>query len=454
VLLSVSVPLTVAAASALPAVCRAQTADTAVPEIENAKHSFEGQVNVRTTYVRSGAGDNFYPTQNIDKGATVVVVAKKGNWLKIQPPEGSFSYVQKAFVNKYGDGKFGKVNGQNLIVRAGSIVQPQLQWAVQTKLDNGQDVTILGEENEYFKIRPPESAYLYIKADEVTPVRVLPKIGDRPADVPSLTSSDPIVPIPGNIPAQSPSPQKEARVPQPSRSELPKTYPSEVAEVPTTGPSGLDTVTRLQKLEADFSAASGMPLADQPIDALLAGYQSLASSQTVPEPTRKMADSRAATLKARAEARDQFLAFQKQQQEQEQKMQAEAAERTEIEDRIKKIDIRVYAAIGTLRPSSLQVGNGPAPTRTTIYRLTDPANGRTLVYLRTADPKYPELVGQFIGVKGEIDTEPQLNLKVINPTLTEAVDPGKVNGTVAAEIVPASLAAKIPTASVGGAEQP
>ena len=454
-LLAASLPVAIAAVWAVPAVSRAQATDTAAPELENAKHSFEGQVNVRTTYVRSGPSDTFYPTQNIDKGATVVVVAKKGNWLKIQPPDGSFSYIQKAFVNKYGDGKNGKVTTQALIVRAGSTVQPQLQWAVQTKLDIGQDVTILGEENEYFKIRPPESAYVYIKADEVTPVRVLPKTGERPADPPAMTSTDP---TPGTTPVTSsgtPPTGKEPRVPRLPKYEQPQTAPSEVAmEVPTTGPSGLDTVTRLQKLEADFAAASNLPLADQPIDPLLAGYQALASSPTVPEPTRKMADARASTLKARAEAREQSLTFQKRQQEQDQKIQAQIAERSEIEDRIKKTDIRMYAAVGTLRPSSLQVGNGPASARTTIYRLTDPATGRTLVYLRTGDAKFNELVGQFVGVKGEIEPDAQLNLKVINPTLTEAVDPAKVNGSVAAEIVPPSLAGKIPTASAGGAEQP
>jgi uncharacterized protein YgiM (DUF1202 family) len=278
-LLAASLPVASAAAWAVPAVCRAQAADPA-PEIENAKHSFEGVV-IDRTFVRSGPSDTFYPTQNIEKGAAVIVVAKKGNWLKIQPPEGSFSYIQKAFVNKYGDGKNGKVTTPTLIVRAGSSVQPQLQWAVQTKLDVGQDVTILGEENEYFKIRPPESAYLYIKADEVKPVRVLPKSGERPADPPALTTADPTPPVA--------PPQTEVRATRPPRIQpQPQTLPSDTVaeELPTTGPSGLDTVTRLQKLEADFAAASSMPLTEQPIEALLAGYQGLASSPTVPEPTR------------------------------------------------------------------------------------------------------------------------------------------------------------------------
>jgi uncharacterized protein YgiM (DUF1202 family) len=453
--LAAALPVTVVAMSAMPAVCRAQAPESA-PEIENAKHSFEGVV-VDRTFVRSGPSDTFYPTQNIEKGANVIVVAKKGNWLKIQPPEGSFSYIQKAFVNKYGDGKSGKVTTPTLIVRAGSSIQPQLQWAVQTKLDIGQDVAILGEENEYFKIRPPESAFLYIKADEVKPVRVLPKSGERPADPPALTTADPTTPMIPVTPL-TPTPP-EARVARPPRTQQPQTQqpqtlPTEAVaeEVPTTGPSGLETVTRLQKLEADFSAASGMPLTEQPIEVLLAGYQGLASSPTVPEPTRKMADARAATLKARAQARQQFVAYQKQQVDQASKLQAQVAEGTEIVQRIKKIDVRLYAAVGTLRPSTLQVGNGPVATRTTLYRLTDPATGRTMVYLRTADPKYPEMLGQFVGVKGDITPDGQLNLKVINPTLTEPVNPATVNGSVAAEIVPPSMAAKAPSASASGAE--
>ena len=57
------------------------------------------------------------------------------------------------------------------------------------------------------------------------------------------------------------------------------------------------------------------------------------------------------------------LAFQKQQTEQASKLQAQVAEGTEIEQRIKKIDVRLYAAVGMLRPSTLQVGNGPAALR-------------------------------------------------------------------------------------------
>ena len=75
-----------------------------------------------------------------------------------------------------------------------------------------------------------------------------------------------------------------------------------------------------------------------------------------------------------------------------------------------------------------------------------------MVYLRTTDPKYPEMLGQFIGVKGDITPDGQLNLKVITPTVTEAVDPATVNGSVSGKF-PAEHGAKALTASAGGAEQ-
>ena len=216
---------------------------------------------------------------------------------------------------------------------------------------------------------------------------------------------------------------------------------------PATRPAVSESFSRLQKLESEFTAASSQPLPDQPIEALLAGYENLAAAPGVPEPTRKMAGARASTLKVRAQVREEYLAMQKQQQEDQQKRQAQIAEQEELEERIKKLDVHVYAAVGTLRPSSLQVGNGQG--KSTLYRLTDPGTGRTVVYLRSNDPKFADLIGQFVGVKGQVGTEPQLNLRVVAPTGTEVVDPSKVNGSVAAEIIPPSLLTRTPTASTG-----
>jgi hypothetical protein len=49
------------------------------------------------------------------------------------------------------------------------------------------------------------------------------------------------------------------------------------------------------------------------------------------------------------------------------------------------------------------------------------------------------MIGQFIGVKGEVTHDQQMNMRLITPTGYEAVNPAKVGQTVAAQIVPPSL---------------
>jgi hypothetical protein len=50
------------------------------------------------------------------------------------------------------------------------------------------------------------------------------------------------------------------------------------------------------------------------------------------------------------------------------------------------------------------------------------------------------LLGQFVGIKGRVSVDPALNMKLIDPSSdAEAVDPSKVNTSVAAQIIPPSL---------------
>src|SRR6185436_4064022 len=104
---------------------------------------------------------------------------------------------------------------------------------------------------------------------------------------------------------------------------------------------------------------------------------------------RRMSEYRVTQLKQRAEDQKQFTAVQKGLEEMRARTQALQAEREELETRIKNSGVKYFAAVGTLRVSSLQQGAG------TLYRLTDPKNGRTVVYIRAEDAKIGSLVGQF-----------------------------------------------------------
>src|SRR5437762_14383948 len=91
---------------------RADDPATPVPEIDNSRFQFEGRVNGSAVYIRSAPSENDYPTMKLEQGQTVTVVGLKFDWLKIVPPEGSFCYVAKAYVEKRGDGSIGRVNNQ------------------------------------------------------------------------------------------------------------------------------------------------------------------------------------------------------------------------------------------------------------------------------------------------------------------------------------------------------
>jgi uncharacterized protein YgiM (DUF1202 family) len=409
-------------ALALPPALRAQDA---VPDVENSKQAFAGAINASDVFVRSGPGDNYYPAMKLDRDAPVKVVGIKFDWLKIAPPDGSFSYVAKAFVDRQPNGT-GIVNRDEVNVRAGSTLNP-MKTSVQAKLSKGQTVTILNEEDEYYRITPPAGAYLYVNQQFVTPVRaisgavasVTPRsIGA--GSTASATETEGGVQAPTTAPSEAQASAAQPRVWSSIASATPaSTQPSADAE--------------FDKLETQFIEAGSKKIAEQPIDELLAGYQKILASGALPESMRRIADFRVTTLKSRQEAREQLLAVQKMQQEAEKRRQALKSEQEELQEQIKRNDVQLFTAVGTLRTSSYQ--QGPQM----LYRLTDPATGRPVVYLRTSDPKNASMIGQFIGVKGDLTTESQLSMKVVTATDCTVIDPAQLFKSVAAQVIPPSM---------------
>jgi hypothetical protein len=173
-------------------------------------------------------------------------------------------------------------------------------------------------------------------------------------------------------------------------------------------------------------------------------YSSLSSNSDLPVSMRRIAEMRIATIKARQEVRDQYVETMKMEAAATAKQLALKAEQQELQQRVKDQDVTMYAAVGTLRSSSLQPSGG------TLYRLTDPGTGRTLLYVRSDDPKYAMMLNQFVGVRGTVTEDSAMSLKIIVPTLAEPVDEAKVNTTVTAEVIPPTLMPKAPTASIAG----
>jgi hypothetical protein len=408
-----------------PSISRAQDA-APNPDEGNSKFQFEGVVNANSVYVHSGPKENDYPTMKLDRGAHVTVVGIRFDWLKIIPPDGSFCYIAKAYTEKRGDGSLGRTNNA-LNVHIGSDLVT-LKVKVAMRLEANTDVQILGEQDEYFKIKPPEGVFLYVDKQFVDPVKQI-------ALVP--TPSNPPVDSGSVIPAPDPAPLAVVgATTEPSIAGVaPSTEPSVASGAPTTQPQDSVAIaqTEFDKLEASFAADSGKPLEDQDPSALSAGYDKLAKGGLLPDSLRKIAEYKAASLKARADDRAEYLVVKKQQDDMKARVAALRAERDELETRVKQTEIKSYTAVGTLRASSLQQGVQ------TLYRLTDPASGRTVIYLRTNDSKLGTLMNQFIGVKGTVTDDAQLSLKIIEPTDFESVDQSKLYTSVMSQIVPPSL---------------
>lgn len=406
-----------------------------VPTVENAKFGAVGVVNANSVAVHSGPGENYYPTARLDKGATVTVVGVKFDWLKIIPPEGSFSFVAKQFIDKTSD-TAGKVNGQNVNVRVGSSLTP-LKVAIQSQLQQGDPVEILGEVDEYYKIKPPTGAYLYINKQYVDASKVLgptAEIVKQPEAAPGTT---PAV-------AQGGTTTEGATAPQGSDTQTVAINPTTptgvtVEKADTTAKSttnsaiatALDAYTQAEK---DFFTASSQPLDQQPIAQLTQTYTALANNEKLPTSMRTNAQIRLQALALRGDAQKNVLEVRKSQDQAKQREAELEAQQQQLEAKLASSRILVYTAMGQLTTSSLKLGDTP------VYRLVDPANQRTLVYIRGNDPGLPGMLNQFVGVKGDVVNDPQLSVNIITPTAIESVDPSKISAA-AAQIQPLSLKA-------------
>ena len=157
----------------------------------------------------------------------------------------------------------------------------------------------------------------------------------------------------------------------------------------------------------DFAALNALPIEQQAVAPLIESYQLLAASDKLAESLRRVAENRVATLKNRTNAVEQLAQIHKELEEKQHQQLALNEETKELQERLAKSTLNYYTALGELHPSSLQMGPQ------TLYRLTDPGTGRTVCYLRTGDAKFVKLIGQFVGVKGDLANDDQLGAQVL-----------------------------------------
>lgn len=437
--------LSLFAASAVSGVYAQDAAD-----LDMAEFQFSSVITADNVYVRSGASESDYPVIKLNKGDIVIAVGRKFDWVKILPPENTYCLVGKAWVEKRGDGSIGRVRegSNNVNVRIASNLNNMIT-KVAMQLHSGADVKILGEQDEYFKIAPPAGTFMWVHQKFVEPVKRVEVINNngqlevRPLD-PNKTppaqanASTPTPPIPDTASTvATPNNTTPLTVHQTPTENTTPSIGSSSPAAPTTAPAQT-AVTSAEKefdaLEARFNELSKLPLEQQPVDELLSGYEKLVADKQLPESMLRMAEFRLKGLKIRKEALVQYEETKKLRDRLAEQTKPLEAEGSEITQRLEENRIRQFTAVGTLRPSALPFGGK------TLYRLTDPATGRTVVYVNSDDPEVLKLEGLFIGIRGEVTEDPVRRIKFIRPNEVQQVDPSALlKGTVTSTLTPPSL---------------
>lgn len=336
--------------------------------------SFTGEVSGNDVYVRSGPSTNFYAVSKLDAGERVEVLEEENGWLAIAPPAGSFSLIHKNYVDLQEGDRQGVVNGDSVIVRAGTAMSPDL-YAKQLKLDRGEEVTVLRAHNEdYLRIVPPRGVRLYIHSQYVERV---------PESLLGASGS------------ASVAPSSEGASPELSESKA--SLALEEPEKKVTPQPGLHA-TKIAELDAAVAALASVPLVQRDHASLIEDYRVLVEQE--------------ADMFARGHARARIAQLEDAQERASAvrlvRSLAEDVATTRKESLMMRNEIRPPAreigggfdVVGRLRRSMIY-GSGVFPQR---YRLVsdDASPPRTIGYVEIAEGAKIDIdrfLGRLVGVR-------------------------------------------------------
>ncbi len=134
---------------------------------------YEARIVLPEVEVRCGPGWNYYATGILRKGDNVKIYRQEpGGWLAIRPPKDSFGWVAARHLKIDTDPRIGKINVESAVAWVGSSIgrNGQLKW--QVRLDQDEQVSVLGKEalsvgpgfaiETYYRIAPPAGEFRWI----------------------------------------------------------------------------------------------------------------------------------------------------------------------------------------------------------------------------------------------------------------------------------------------------
>jgi hypothetical protein len=134
---------------------------------------YKAYITGDNVYVRSGPGENYYPTDKLKAGQEIEVYRHDpGGWYAIRPPQGSFSWVAGRQL-QVGDRQLATVVDERTPARVGSRLS-DVREVVQVRLHRGEVVEVLGVKytgqpsstgaNTWYHIAPPSGEFRWVSA--------------------------------------------------------------------------------------------------------------------------------------------------------------------------------------------------------------------------------------------------------------------------------------------------
>ena len=334
----------------------------------------EGEVTANDVYVRSGDSMNHYTVSKLKAGDRVSVVSERGEWYEILPPEGTFSLISGDFIDTT-DNQNGVVNGDNVRVRAGSLLNEN-KYTVQTLLAKGTPVSILGRNPDGFvRIKPPTGATLWVNRSYV-----------------HLRSGGTIQPAKESVGA-SPS-QADAVGAVTSAAESAKKL-----AVPMTGPASTTWRRQLEEIDVAARAELAKPVSERRLEPFVARYQPIAD-QSEDDFAHQYALARIEQVKTMGDLTSAVERVRKLDGEAETKRREFLAARATIPEFVPAQTPTGIEIQGELRVSALY----PPGSTVRRFRLIDPTgeSNRTIGYveiLADSGISVEEYLGRYVGVR-------------------------------------------------------
>lgn len=335
-----------------------------------------GEVTGDDVYIRSGPSLNHYTISKLEAGSTVAVVGEREGWYEILPPAGVFSLISGDYVDTVDDAN-GVVNGNNVRVRAGSLLNKN-KYTVQLLLSKGAEIQVLGRNPDGFlKIEPPAGATVWISSEYVDLQRGVD---------PKLAEASPAADEPGDSAAGD---EVEAEAPG-------EAAPEDAS--PFAGAPKTVYRVQLEELDEGVRLELAKPLAARELKPFREQYAAIAG-QEEDEIAQRYAAVRVDQLDDMLAMADAAASLRKLSEETESKRRIYLAARANIPTPAPATPSALDAK-GELRASALYPP-GSLPRR---FRLVEPDSGdaRTIGYIelrRDSSIRIQDYLGHLVGVR-------------------------------------------------------